>query len=1089
MMRSVLACLAVLSALLVVVLVFEPWQDQGAGRIELNGPDEPGSDAGHGDVAPPTDGSGMDATLGQDGRPDGTAPTLAAEVQHETQRQPAAVASRDIEIVVTCGGRPLEGAHVVIAPVLHDPLWDAASEPHSWEREELRGAFTPFVELASLLTDVNGVCAVPREDLVTMERAIVIGVLHERAFGEVRAIQVPDLPATDRIDIALDEAEPARAIVRGAAEGAPVEVGQSALYGNFRAIEGYTDEWVSRPLLRWAHKRTGSGPVPLFPVRDRCLVTARAGDAMAPAFVGTIAGEVEFELGPTFQVEGRTIDLDQPMIEALVRVLAFDPAANRWIERGVGAMSTDGTFEAFDVAWLEGATQWQARAEATDRYTVVAALSPSPGARSFVEFDAPNGVRYEVRVVDGLTDERIPGARVTIDWPGRVDPPWTEMTIENGEAMFAHLPIGMRISIDVEAAGYAKEPTDIRTTESITDLRAWVIPVFPTCRVQGHIAPAVSGLETLHAVLERVAPVSTRGQHFDVEVVNGAFEFEGLGGESASLLLHNERGTAGPIAITQGAGVIDIGTLEFVPYASARARVIDAVTGAPIANAEVAVRMDDGTPESVTLGEVTTADDLGVVRIERFPGDGAWLKVDAPGSATAWATDATFDGSTYDFGDVVLQPQRLFEVELGGAPRRPHRFRLAEWVEPPRSVDFDEAGRARVPIEAYAQRVQLVDPEGRVEVFRAIGWLSEVPQPFTWQVPPGRLLLRVVGADESYEQYLVEHLLTVSWFDGAGWYERTVPFTCRAGALPTRRVPAPNVSFRITDGDYRLVRWGRADLATSGDQELVIDLGGDIATLRVVDADGAPLGGVYVRGFDRRYPSARYSSSVGNFDTDANGEAWVPLIEGGALGLALLGPNDEIMPDVDTTGWRAGALQEVVLAPKGAFEVVVRAATGNDSAVAGATVGLYTSDERMRLTSWTTDDEGRLSRPLIEPATYLLEVTRAGHWWRKLPLEVTAEPSAKLEVLLPELARLELRLVDASGAPLANTGVELLHEGLDEFHSEWLATGRVSAAAVTDVAGRLALDGVPAGTYVVGVDGYEVGAAVTGDAMTTIAVR
>jgi len=1089
MKRTALAWLAVLSALLLVVLVLQPWRDDGDGLGQLTGSGPAEAAVGPSEGVAPTGALAAGSHDQEDGVAEAAAPLLVSEPSTESQRQPAAAASQEIEIVVTCGGRPLASAHVVIAPVLHDPLWDSAAEPHSWEREEVRGAFTPFVELASLRTDVNGVCSVPRENLATMERAIVIGVLHERAFGEVRAIQVPDLPATDRIDIALDAAEPARAIVRGAADGALVEVSQSALYGNFRAIEGYTDEWVSRPLLRWTHTRTGSGPVALFPVRDRCLVTARAGEVMAPSFVGTIAGEVEFELGPTFEVEGRTIDVDQPMIEALVRVLAFDPAANRWVERGVGAMSTDGTFEPFEVAWLEGATQWQARAEAADRYTVVADLSPSPGARTFVEFDAPNGVRYEVRVVDGLTDERIPGARVTIDWEGRVDPPWTEFTIENGEAMFAHLPVGVRISIDVEAEGYTKEPTDIRTTESITDLRAWVIPVFPKCRVHGRIAPAVSGLETLHAVLERVAPVSTRGRHFDVEVVNGAFEFEGLGGDSASLLLHNGRGTSGPIAITQGAGVIDIGTLELVPYASARARVVDAVTGAPIAGAQVAVRMDDGTPESATLGEAMVADDLGVVRIERFPGGGAWLKVDAPGAATAWATEATFDGSTYDFGDIALQPERLFAVELGGGPRRPHFFKLAEWVEPPRSVDFDEAGRAQVPIEANAQRVQLIDPAGRVETFRAVGQLNEVPQPFTWQVPPGRLLLSVVGVDERYEQYLVEHLLTVSWFDGTGWYERIVPFTCRAGALPTRRVPAPNVSFRITDGDHRLVRWGRADLAAAGDQELVLDLGGDVATLRVVDGDGAPLAGVYVRGFDRRAPAARHASSVGNFTTDESGEAWVPLLDGGALGLALLGPSGEIMPDVDTTGWRADALQEVVLAPKGAFEIVVRASSGADSAVVDATVGLYTRDERMRLTSWTTDDEGRLRRPLIEPASYLVEVTKAGHWWRKLPFEVTAEPRTEFEVLLPELARLEVKLVDASGAPLANTSVELLHEALDEFHSEWLAAGRVSGAAVTDLAGRITLDGVPAGTYVVGVGGYEVGTAATGVGVTTVVVR
>ncbi len=112
-----------------------------------------------------------------------------------------------------------------------------------------------------------------------------------------------------------------------------------------------------------------------------------------------------------------------------------------------------------------------------------------------------------------------------------------------------------------------------------------------------------------------------------------------------------------------------------------------------------------------------------------------------------------------------------------------------------------------------------------------------------------------------------------------------------------------------------------------------------------------------------------------------------------------------------------------------------------------------------------------------------------GHWSRQQAFDADDGELKRVDVLLPARARLEVKIVDASGGPLANTSVELLHEGLDEFHSEWLAAGRVSSAAVTDLAGRLALDGVPAGTYVVGVGGYEMGTAATGAGVTTVVVR
>jgi hypothetical protein len=130
-----------------------------------------------------------------------------------------------------------------------------------------------------------------------------------------------------------------------------------------------------------------------------------------------------------------------------------------------------------------------------------------------------------------------------------------------------------------------------------------------------------------------------------------------------------------------------------------------------------------------------------------------------------------------------------------------------------------------------------------------------------------------------------------------------------------------------------------------------------------------------------------------------------------------------------------------------------------------------------------------VQRSAIDAARYVLEVTRPGHWSRKLPIDVASGGATQIDVLLPELARLEVKVVDASGAPLANTSVELLHEALDEFHSEWLAAGRVGSAAVTDLAGRIALDGVPAGTYVVGVGGYEMGTAATGAGVATVVVR
>jgi hypothetical protein len=1073
---------AVVAAL--ALFVWWPWKGDSSTRPAEDAP----TDAFATPVAAESTGVAGDATSGEAVERATTVAVEATPTQLGAQGVDARRAAEvgDLVVVVQSNGAPLSGARAIVSGVLHDPAWDSTSEPHSFEREQVRGAVMPFEALATFETGRDGTCTIERELLVGVGGVVVIGVVHERALAEVRALEVADVAAVERVEFDLVAAAPVTARVTGAPAGGNVVVTQAALYDDFRLIDDYTNAWVSRPMLRFEHERVGDGEVVLFPVGGRNLVVARSGERVSAPFVGVLEGAIDVELVEHFTVDGRVEGLDRALSEAVVRLQALD-AEGAWLERGVGAVRTDGTFDGIEVAWLEGARGWRARLEACDYVTLEAAIEPRPLSQVEVVFETPLVVRCDVRVQDGSTGEYLSGAKVTLDWPGRSDAPWSEFTGDDGLAMFAHLPAAQRIGIDVELEGYGPEPTWYVSADVQAGPRAWLAPIWPSCRVTARIAEPLTGNEKFRGEQKRLDPRPSSFRFFECEAVDGELVFDGVGGERVNVFLECERGTIGPFDMAQGAGVIDLGTVELVPFATARVRVLDAASGEPLQDARVTARMWAGPHGYVLLPNGARSGDDGSAEFARFPSQGAKIVVEKDGWSKVWVDAPAFDGAVFDFGEVALERERVLDVELAGTQRRLSMFAIEQEEFTEELVRFDPAGRASLPVTEDAWRFVLWDHSGRSERLALSGSVEALGRPFVWQVPDGRLEIEVTGYDANDAAHTFTHSLEIAWRTPEGWYTRDVRVSPRDGVPATRRVPAESVAWRMNDGAGRLAAWGRATLAPAGDQKLVVDLGGDVATLRVLDEARAPIAGAFVRGFDRNASSANAANYLDGVDTDVRGEAVIPIREGLELGIALLGPNDEIVPDVDTSEWRAGGVYEVTLAPAGVLDLVVVDATG--SAVAGADLELRRGDDRMRLAEWSTSGDGRAPRVRIEPAAYLVNVSKSGHWSRRHTFAIEGDGTAPIEVLLPELAHLELRLVDASGAPLANTQVELLHEALDEFHSEWLAAGRVSAAAVTDVAGRLALDGVPAGTYVVGVGGYEVGTAATREAVTTVVAR
>jgi hypothetical protein len=236
-----------------------------------------------------------------------------------------------------------------------------------------------------------------------------------------------------------------------------------------------------------------------------------------------------------------------------------------------------------------------------------------------------------------------------------------------------------------------------------------------------------------------------------------------------------------------------------------------------------------------------------------------------------------------------------------------------------------------------------------------------------------------------------------------------------------------------------------------------LHLGGAPLHVLVLDAEGQPRAGARVR--------ARSKDGLAVFG----------LQETGPDGrVALLGvPTESVLIDVhdDVAGSRIGSecdasVREhtILMGPSGSVTFLVE---DEGVALENVVASVVSAGKITLLDPRSTDLFGSVSFVPMGEGRFWLDLARSDCWPVTLEQNLGPGEARQVSVSMRRLSDLELTVVDADGLLVSDVEVELVSTEFGTLVSEWVAQGKAQAPKgfVTDLAGKLAVHGVPRGRY------------------------
>ena len=833
------------------------------------------------------------------------------------------------------------------------------------------------------------------------------------------------------------------------------------------------DRWLrAYRLFRRTWASSASEPVLAAPLPGRQGFFASRGDVEAlPQFsTGTEeAGKVvELDLRGCFTAGGTVTREDGARdVRGLLRV-ACSASVDcwDWYLKQV-SVSPSGSWGPMRLPVVDEARTYTFELRAPDCVPVQSSiLPPRPGERRTIDFTLSRGATLEVLVQDG---DAVPiqGAGVMAYWPasdsGSVNLPAT--TDAEGRAVISGCLRGT-VHLYVTADGFVSRiagPFDLGQEGDAS----FVVGLERAGRIVGRVLHHGRPVEDFEVKFWlEFNPWSNLGRRSFTGRTDGSFEIDeaplgvvGLFASSSDL----PRSDGAVVNVVPGEAAEAV--LELPDPIVGRGRVVDLLTGEPLAGAHVSIMMNFRDQHLGAWGGPSATDEDGVFELSGFsPGDTRFT-VEAQGygryTGRAWGVE----GRDLDLGILPLARLQPMTVRLhSGLAEDLSGFRVsATGASVLPLISFSSEGVARyegvAPGHYYLEvesaqsadhaTVEVdLDPgsDGLVDVPLDGGRSIEIQV-----VPPAGRTLEDVDADGVFACFA----------SSSGSAVR------RAGTLDDEGL----VEFPASGGSSALVEVVDSSNASLGVQALTlssdvrryrIQLGTtESVRLRVVDGNGTPLPGTLITaslpetfpGWSRR------------FDADQDGEARIPRDDG--LVMRLEHPR---------AGDRAGARLADAERKDGAYEVAI--ADGaildfelRDPGGPARGVRLTISDSRsgQRLATVASDGDGRCSFGSVSPGDYQATIAHPGLWPVRRLVHVThgaSPPTVRMDV--HRVGDLILELQDQNGVPVPEASIDLVWTTSGEHVEAWIADGRVassSGAAATDADGRLELRGLPEGPY------------------------
>jgi hypothetical protein len=316
---------------------------------------------------------------------------------------------------------------------------------------------------------------------------------------------------------------------------------------------------------------------------------------------------------------------------------------------------------------------------------------------------------------------------------------------------------------------------------------------------------------------------------------------------------------------------------------------------------------------------------------------------------------------------------------------------------------------------------------------------------------PNRLTVEILSEDE-------RALDQVSWvvasYTAPQGFRATRSRRRELGALvEIEGIDAPSVQVKLSDGEKTLA--SMTGSFVDGRLHLRIPLGGESFLLSVVDRDREPVAGVRVLVNDPRDPNFLLFGA-----TNGLGQCLLSGVPMREILVNLQHPTkgNHFGLRCDASSGRA----EVML--DGSAELDLRFRDG-DVPIPSVSCGIVDFGGRQMIQESVADETGRVLIQNLGRDRYRLSAWKNGCWPIRFEAEATEE-APPTTIQIRRLGDLEIEVVASSGLPVSELDLELTSEELGEAVADWIADGRVtSSGLVTDLRGRILVEGLPHGSY------------------------
>jgi hypothetical protein len=947
-------------------------------------------------------------------------------------------------VLIAQDGAPIDGANITWSLIPELLLGESAHwEVPNWETIELG--------TTSAASEGNGAYRIqpPGEDHV----ASVIWVTHPAYEGT--SVLLPTPPSADfplRIDL-----EPA--------EGTKVKVATElgpAVGGTVVQTLHVTDDdraalsrlgLASRRVFRRAYPvdQDGRTVIGLLPTPQE-LVGIR-GNARSDVYLGTHKDLVRLLLREVFYVEGRvTAPNGMELGPCRVLVKCLQGGFTYLLEER--RVDSNGAWKPASIPLLS-VNEYSVRVEGMGFVPQEVSIDmPRPGGTVTVDFDLAGGFPIALQVVNEV-DAPVAGAWVAAQW--RAGTEWghdTASTGENGRVLFSSCPPG-QIHFQASCAGYISESLAQDLNEEPAE--PIQIKLDPSGLLTGHCFHQGRPVEEFTVgYRSNLTAAYQRLIFYDRE--DGSFEVPDAPPGSFRIFAYSdELARSEEVYVTlEPRGTADV-VLELRTPLTGVGRVIDGFTQEPLSSATLQLwNAPSGQRASPWGAAVTPGVDGSFEVLGCAPGNNV-ITIDSPEHAGV-SRHVNGTNDPVDFGTIALFPKQDLFVKLEAEQAMDLEACTVSLsgptVVPTRSLDANgEAVIEDIAPGSYKLILTLADTRPLTSLITlrpGDEWSFFFPVPDHDPVvahlfsAPGEDL-PVVNLEISYR---MEDGTDVSYLIGVS----------SAGEARFFRPPSGTATLDVLNTSGRRLASKRI-YPPEVDAPVEIQVASEPTTVRVIDTEGRPVAGAFVKLNLPQDSSGWFASNK----TDAKGECTfsglmherlLVSLHHGDKGVRMLIPIRQEE--------HSGEAIELVLDAKD--ELIVQLVDGS-LPLAGIPIELH-DDQALafRLGNPSTNNAGIASHKPVAEGRYLARISYPGLW----DTEAIVEPSrTPVPIQVRRLGSVVVAPQQAGVAlPSAQVTLRSVEFGTDVMH--WHAQNRVRVTpgdGRADASGRVAFEGLPHGEY------------------------